>query len=384
MSKRETGRYVTISTVGEKCRAFIPHPLNPKPSINWSAELREGFDNALLAIGRLDGFSNLLPDPYLYNYIYVRKEAVLSSQIEGTQSSLSDLLQHESGHIPNVPLDDVKEVSNYVAALDYSINEVRKGMPVSLRLMRDAHRILLQGGRGSSKSPGEFRSSQNWIGGTRPGNAAHVPPPPTELINCLGDLEKFINDVPERTPALLKAGLAHAQFETIHPFLDGNGRIGRLLITLMLLSDRILTEPMLYLSLYFKQNRQEYYERLQKVRTDGDWEGWLGYFAKAVAYTSEQAVATAKSLSKIMESDKSALREKKYSSSLLIVLDSLSKKVICDAAALIRSTSISKPTVYSALRQLTELGIVSEETVDQQGKMFVYSKYMQILNDELG
>lgn len=384
MKKRETGRYVIISTVGEKCQAFVPHPLPPKPPIKWTSEFREEFDNALLAIGRLDGFSNLLPDPYLYNYIYIRKEAVLSSQIEGTQSSLSDLLQHESGHIPGVPLDDVIEVSNYVAAFNFGIKMIKQGMPISLRLLKEMHGILLQGGRGSSKSPGEFRTSQNWIGGTRPGNAAHVPPPPNELINCLGDLEKFINDVPVKTPALLKAGLAHAQFETIHPFLDGNGRIGRLLITLMLMSDKVLTEPMLYLSLYFKQNRQEYYERLQKVRTEGNWEGWLEYFAKAVTYTSEQAVVTAKSLSQLVETDISTLRGKKYSSNLLMVLEALSKKVICDASALIHSTNISKPTVYSALRHLTELGIVSEETVDQQGKMFVYTGYLQILNNELG
>jgi Fic family protein len=298
--------------VGEKAKAFIPAPLPPKPSINWTPDLRSKFDQALLALGRLDSISTFLPDISLFLYLYVRKEAVLSSMIEGTlyvrkeavlssmiegtQSSLSDLLLFELDMEPGVPLDDVREVSNYVAALDYGLKRLSEGFPLSLRLMKEMHAVLLSRGRGSNQTPGEFRRSQNWIGGTRPGNAAFVPPPAEQVLDCMGKLELFLHDQPEPTPALLKAALAHVQFETIHPFLDGNGRLGRLLITLLLWEQKMLREPMLYLSLYFKTHRQYYYELLNEIRLSGNWEAWLDFFAEAVIATATQAVDTARQL----------------------------------------------------------------------------------------
>ncbi len=247
MQRSHPGHYVTISTVGEQVRAFIPAPLPPVPAIDWSPALRDTYDRALLALGRLDSVSMLLPETSLFLYSYIRKEAVLSSQIEGTQSSLSDLLLFELDQLPGVPLDDVREVSNYVAALEYGLQRLADGFPLSLRLLREIHGVLLSKGRGSDRAPGEFRRSQNWIGGSRPGNAAFVPPPPEQVLECIGQLEFFLHDQTERTPALVKAALAHVQFETIHPFLDGNGRLGRLLITLLLCTEQVLHKPMLYL-----------------------------------------------------------------------------------------------------------------------------------------
>jgi len=263
---RESGRLVTVSTTGERVQAFIPHPLPPEPQIIWDDSLREAFSDGQMALGRLDSITNLLPNPYLFIYSYVRKEAILSSQIEGTQSSLSDLLLHEHGQIPGAPLDDVREVSRYVDALNHGIDRLREGFPLSLRLIREIHSVLLKEGRGSTKSSGEFKVSQNWIGGSRPGKATFVPTPPEYTVECMGALEKFFHDKPERVPPLEKAAMAHVQFETIHPFLDGNGRIGRLLITLILFAEGVLKEPLLYLSLYFKKNRTEYYNKLQGVR----------------------------------------------------------------------------------------------------------------------
>ncbi len=266
MKRMQQGQYEIVSTVGEHVRAFVPGPLPPSPPIDWSPALRQRFDDALVALGRLDSVTSLLPDVSLFLYTYVRKEAVLSSMIEGTQSSLSDLLLFEMEEQPGVPLDDVREVSNYVAAMDHGLARLRDGFPLSLRLLREVHRKLLADGRGCSRNPGEFRTSQNWIGGTHPGNATYVPPPPQQVTACMGALERFLNDQPESTSPLLKAALAHVQFETIHPFLDGNGRLGRLLITLILCERQVLRDPMLYLSLFFKTHRQAYYELLNRVR----------------------------------------------------------------------------------------------------------------------
>jgi Fic family protein len=237
----------------------------------------------------------------------VRKEAVLSSQIEGTQSSLSDLLLYEQKEMPGVPLEDVEEVSRYVAAVSHGVKRLREGFPLSLRLLREVHEVLLQTGRGSTKQPGEFRRSQNWIGGTRPGNARFVPPPPENLMQCLGDLEKFLHDDPVKTPTLIKAALSHVQFETIHPFLDGNGRVGRLLITLLLCAENAISEPTLYLSLYFKRHREIYYELLQKVRTTGAWEEWLLFFLEGVEETAEEAVSTATQILEIFAEDRARI-----------------------------------------------------------------------------
>ncbi len=296
MKRELQGKYVTISTVGETTQAFVPAPLPPHPPIDWTPELRSKFDQALLALGRLDSVSTLLPETLLFLYMYVRKEAVLSSMIEGTQSSLSDLLLFELDQVPGVPLDDVREVSNYVAALDHGLRLLEEGLPLSLRLIRQIDGVLRARVRGSSRTPGEFRRSQNWIGGTRPGTAAFVPPPAEDVLECMSKLELFLHDQAEPTPVLLKVALAHVQFETIHPFLDGNGRLGRLLITLLLCEQKMLREPLLYLSLYFKTHRQYYYELLNNVRLTGDWEAWLDFFADAVIFTATQAVETAQQL----------------------------------------------------------------------------------------
>lgn len=265
------GRKVIISTAGETAEAFLPPPLPPVPAIRMD-RLYGALEAANRALGRLDGVTSILPDAPLLLYMYVRKEALLSSQIEGTQSSLSDLLLFESEEVPGVPLDDVREVSNYVAAMDQGLARIREGFPLSLRLIREIHAMLLSKGRGSGKQPGEFRRSQNWIGGTRPGNAIFVPPPPERVSDLMADLETFIHAGRPEVPTLIKAGLIHVQFETIHPFLDGNGRLGRLLITFLLCAQGILTEPILYLSLYFKTHRRYYYDLLQQVRESGDWE----------------------------------------------------------------------------------------------------------------
>ena len=263
MKRKVTGSYVTANVAGEQIRAFIPHPLPPNPSLELNDQRQRLLERATLALGRLDSITLLLPDPDLFLYAYVRREAVLSSQIEGTQSSLAQLLLFELEEAPGVPLDDVTEVSNYVAALNHGMARMKEGFPLSNRLIREMHAILLSRGRGSEKSPGDFRRSQNWIGGTRPGNAHFVPPPPQNVEECMSALEHFLYDQGSPDPALIKAALAHVQFETIHPFLDGNGRIGRLLIAFILHHDHVLSQPLLYLSLYFKQHRSEYYRLLE-------------------------------------------------------------------------------------------------------------------------
>jgi Fic family protein len=293
MKRNLTGRYETTSVAGETVRAFIPNPLPPDPPLVLQGPIQLLLEQALLSLGRLDSVSTLLPDRSLFLYAYVRKEAVLSSQIEGTQSSLSDLLLFELEQAPGVPIDDVTEVSNYVAAMEYGLDRLKGGFPVSARLIREIHSKLLAGDRGSSKDPGEFRRSQNWIGGSRPGNAVFVPPPHTVVPNCISDLEQFIHEDPSSLPILIKAALVHVQFETIHPFLDGNGRVGRLLITFLLCHAGILREPLLYLSVYFKQNRDEYYRLLDIIRKEGDWEAWIMFFLEGIARTADSEVATA-------------------------------------------------------------------------------------------
>ena len=304
MKRAATGAYEKTSVTGEVVRAFVPHALPPKPPLDLTGPVRENLDRALLALGRLDGVSSLLPDVQLFLYTYVRKEAVLSSQIEGTQSTLSDLLLFELKEAPGVPLGDVVEVSNYVRAMEHVLRRLRGGFPISNRLIREIHEVLLSRGRGAGKAPGEFRRSQNWIGGTRPGNARFVPPLPQHVPDMMSALELFLHDRGSQASALVKAGLSHVQFETIHPFLDGNGRVGRLLITLLLCAEGILREPLLYLSLYFKRHRARYYELLDAVRREGDWETWMAFFADGVTETAEGAVATARQLVEIAERDR--------------------------------------------------------------------------------
>lgn len=381
MKRKLQGRYVVISTVGEKAQAFLPAPLPPRPPIDWTPELRSKFDQALLALGRLDSVSTLLPDTSLFLYMYVRKEAVLSSMIEGTQSSLSDLLLFELDQEPGVPLDDVREVSNYVAALGQGLRLLEEGLPLSLRLLREIHGVLLAKGRGSKQTPGEFRRSQNWIGGSRPGNAAFVPPPAVKVPACMSKLELFLHDQPEPTPVLLKAALAHVQFETIHPFLDGNGRLGRLLITLLLCERKVLREPMLYLSLYFKIHRQYYYELLNNVRLTGDWEAWLDFFAEAVAVTATQAVETAHQLLDLSTKDRDKISALgRAAASTLRVHRALMEHPIATSGSLVERTGITPATVNKALGHLEQLGIVKELTAQKRNRLFSYAGYIEIMS----
>ena len=381
MRRQLQGRYVTVSKAGEKVQAFVPAPLPPRPPIDWEPELRSKFDRALLALGRLDSVSTLLPDTALFLFMYVRKEAVLSSMIEGTQSSLSDLLLFDLDQEPSVPLDDAREVSNYVAALDHGLRLLESGFPLSLRLFREVHGVLLSKGRGSNQTPGEFRRSQNWIGGTRPGNAVFVPPPAEEVMECMSKLELFLHDQPEPTPALLKAALAHVQFETIHPFLDGNGRLGRLLITLLLCEQKVLRDPMLYLSLYFKTHRRYYYEMLNNVRLTGDWEAWLDFFAEAVIATATKSVETAQQLLDLSKRDQGMISGLgRAATSALRVHRALMERPISTSGWLVEKTGITPATVNKALSHLEKLGIVQELTARRRNRIFSYVAYLEIMS----
>ncbi|MFZ2444899.1 MAG: Fic family protein [Syntrophobacteraceae bacterium] len=379
--KRETGTYRVCSVSGETYQAYIPEPLPPVPPLRLNSEHHDLMEKANRALGRLDGMTLLLPDASLFLYFYVRKEALLSSQIEGTQSSFNDLLLYESDETPGAPLDDVREVSNYVAAMNHGLSRLRGGFPLSLRLIREIREILLSKGRGSDKGPGEFRRTQNWVGGTRPGNAVFVPPPPESLTDCLGALEKFLHNDPVPTPLLIKAALAHVQFETIHPFLDGNGRLGRLLITFLLCAEGALTEPILYLSLYFKTHRSQYYDWLQKVRIDGDWEGWLGFFLTGVMETAEQATQSARQILKLFEADRAKIQTlKKAAGSALRVHQLLEAKPLLMIPHAAKALGLTVPTITQSLENLQRLGIVKEITGKKRGRTFAYSGYLNILN----
>ena len=381
MRRKPQGEYITVSTVGEKVKAFVPKPLPPVPPIDWSPDFRDRFDQALMALGRLDSVTSLLPDTSLLLYMYIRKEAVLSSMIEGTQSSLSDLLLFELDEEPSVPFDDVREVSNYVNALDHGLQRMNDGFPLSLRLLKEIHGILLSKGRGSDRTPGEFRRSQNWIGGTRPGNAYFVPPPPAKVLDCMGKLELFLHDRPEKTPALLKAALAHVQFETIHPFLDGNGRLGRLLITLVLCERKALHEPMLYLSLYFKTHRSFYYELLNKVRLTGDWEAWLDFFAEAVIETANQAVDTAQRVFQLADQDRDLIGSLgRAAESALKIHKAMLERPLATSGWLVEKTGLTAATVNKALTNLERLSILEELTAQKRNRVFGYEKYIEIMN----
>ena len=384
MRRPPPGSYVEIATAGERVRAFVPAPLPPDPPVVWSPALRRRFDDALVALGRLDAITAHLPNASLLLYSFVRKEAVLSSQIEGTQSSLADLLLYEIDEQPGVPVDDAREVSRCVAALENGLSALRGGLPVSMRLLRGMHEVLLSHSGGRGKTPGEVRRSQVWIGGTRPGNAVFVPPPVQALAECLASFERFLNDQPEPTPPLLKAGLAHVQFETIHPFLDGNGRLGRLLIVLQLVADGVLREPMLYPSLFFKTHRVLYYELLNEVRLRGDWERWLDFFAEGVQVSATQAVATANALLALVNADRQRIAGlARAAGSALAVHQALQRQPIATAAALVKATALTAPTVNKSLAHLERLGVVAELTNRQRGRVFSYRRYVDELAAEL-
>jgi len=380
IEERKPGTFVTTSVGGESVRAFVPSPLPPDPPVRFEG-LYGLLEDANRALGRLDGVTSILPDTPLFLYMYVRKEALLSSQIEGTQSSLSDLLLFESHEAPGVPLDDVQEVSNYVAAMTYGLERLRDGFPLSLRLIREIHGVLLESGRGSTRQPGEFRRSQNWIGGTRPGNALYVPPPPNQVMEAMGDLENFVHAGTPDLPLLVKAALVHLQFESIHPFLDGNGRLGRLLITFMLCANRALKEPILYLSLYFKSHRQQYYDLLQRVREQGDWEAWLEFFLTGVKETSDQATETARQILALFEKDRIRIEALgRPAASALRLHQYLQTRPLTTVPAAVSELSLSPPTVRKSVGHLVELGIVRETTGRQRGRLFVYDGYLGILN----
>ncbi len=382
MNRGETGTYELTSAGGEAVRAFVPSPLPPTPPILLDGGLQPVLEAAVLALGRLDGVSSLLPDKSLFLYSYVRKEAVLSSQIEGTQSSLSDLLLFELDEVPGVPLDDVVEVSNYVAALDYGLARLREGFPLSNRLIREIHGVLMSRGRGSSKDPGEFRRSQNWIGGSRPGNAVFVPPPHTTLPDCMGALEQFLHADNDGLPVIVRAGLAHVQFETIHPFLDGNGRVGRLLITLMLCHAGVLHDPLLYLSLYLKERRQDYYRLLDQVRRDGDWEAWLAFLLEGVRMTATGAVTTAQRLAALFAEDRAHIERKgRRAGSAIRVHDAIKARPILSMSEICRATALSFPAASSAMDLLVEMSIARELTGKQRNRLFVYDRYLAMLNE---
>ncbi len=382
MRRGLAGRYEKATVGGEQVRAFIPHPLPPTPLLELSNSRQRLLERAILALGRLDSITLLLPDPSIFIYAYIRREAVLSSQIEGTQSSLADLLLFELEEAPGVPLDDVAEVSSYVSALEHGMARMQDGFPLSNRLIREMHSELLSRGRGSEKSPGEFRRTQNWIGGTRPGNAHFVPPPSIHVEDCMADLERFLHD--EHTPysTLVKAALAHVQFETIHPFLDGNGRIGRLLIAFILHHGGLLAKPMLYLSLYFKQHRAEYYRLLDLVRAEGDWEAWLDFFLEGVQDTASNAVNTAQRLVELFKDD--AIRVQsvgRAASSTLRVFDALRQRPITTLNDIGVRAGISFPTASQGIDRLIKLGIVREVTGGRRNRIFAYDGYLAILNE---
>jgi Fic family protein len=375
------GKYVNKSLQGETVKAFVPPPLPPVPPVDLT-RFQVLLEQANQAIGRLDGLTSLMPDVSLLLYTYVRKEAVLSSQIEGTQSSLSDLLLFENDEAPGAPIEDVQEVSNYVAAMNYGLERIRSGFPLSLRLIREIHEVLLSKGRGSSKQPGEFRRSQNWIGGSRPGNAAFVPPPPELLDECLGQFELFLHDEGTGLPLLIRAGLVHVQFESIHPFLDGNGRLGRLLITFLLCAQGALREPILYLSLYFKTNRAAYYELLDRVCAKGDWEAWIDFFLIGVRDTAEQAAAAAREILDLFNQDQKKIETLgRPAASVLRVFQHMQRNPIVAIPSTAKRIGISAPTVAKSLGHMMDLGILQETTGRERHRIFIYKRYLDILNE---
>ena len=375
--------YVISTTTGERVRAFIPPPLPPRLTPVDMEAIQGVLAEANQAVGRLDGMTAHLPDLNMFLYSYVRKEAVLSSQIEGTQSSLSDLLLYENAEVPGVPLDDVQEVSNYVSALNHGLKRMKKGFPISLRLIREIHKVLLSKGRGSHAQPGEFRRSQNWIGGTRPGNAVYVPPPPEYLMECMGQLEMFIHQESPRLPLLVRTGLAHAQFESIHPFLDGNGRVGRLLITFMLCAEGVLAEPVLYLSLFFKKNRPLYYDRLTRTRDGSGWIEWLDFFLQGVRDTANQAARTASNIDKLFRKDRERIEASgRTALSTSVVYRYAQMNPLFSIKNAVKHTKVSFPTVSSAVDRMIDEGILRESSGKRRGRLFLYEKYLGLLNQE--
>lgn len=381
MERGIQGKLLKCSVTSECYEAYIPNNLPPKPEIDIQS-VSSLLEKANQAIGALNGVISTVPDSAIINYMYVRKEALLSSQIEGTQSTLDDLLKYESNQTQGIPVEDASEVSSYVAALNYGINKINEGFPLALRLIREIHAILLTNSRGNTKLPGEFRSSQNWIGGTRPGNARFVPCPPDKLLDILSELEKFIN-IDDNIPTLVKAALIHVQFETIHPFLDGNGRLGRLLITFFLCVKGLLKSPFLYLSLFFKKNRSLYYEYLNNVRYHGDWESWIKFFLEGIIETSNDARETIVQIQKLFSEDEKKLETLgKAKVSAKTVFAQFEQKPMLTVAEIENKIKLSRPTIISSINRLIDLGIISNTSEKKWGQTYAYSQYIDLLKPE--
>jgi Fic family protein len=376
------GTFTAVATGPDGYAAFVPRPLPPDPPLTIDGPIQQLLDRANQALGRLDGMTVLLPDPDTLLYTYVRKEAVLSSQIEGTQSSLSDLLLFENDAVPGVPVEDARETSNYIVAMRHGLESIeQQRLPLSSRLLRDVHAILMHDARGGDKAPGSFRRVQNWLGGTRPQNARFVPPPANLVPDAMSDLERFLHDEAAPQPLLIKAALAHAQFETIHPFLDGNGRVGRLLITLLLCTEGVLSRPLLYLSLYFKRHRDIYYERLQRVRTHGEWEPWLAFFLEGVAEVAQETTDTTRNVVRMVERDRQTVaRLGRAAGSASQLYELAVKRVVVTPQMATAATTLSGPPIYAALRRLEDGGILREITGRQRGRVYVYDEYLALLN----
>lgn len=380
MNNRATGKLVEISVTGDTAQAFIPDPL--PPIVALGTDLTQLHNEAIHAVGALSGAAPFFPDKDLLLYHYIRKEAVLSSQIEGTQSSLSDLLLYEHKLIPGVPLDDIEEVSSYVAALNHGIGRLKAGMPISNRLIREIHGILLATGRGSGMTPGEFRRSQNWIGGAIPSRAVHVPPPPSAVEDCMADLERYIHSPEARQMPLLAAAFSHVQFETIHPFLDGNGRLGRLLITLILVDSGLLSEPLLYMSLYFKSRRADYYRLLNGVRMDSGWLPWVDFFLRGARDTARQAVAVATRVAAQVHTDQERISHLGRSAPKAnIVFGAMRKRMVAEISQIHAETGLAVNTVTSALEELITIGIIEELTGRKRDRVFAYKRLLEILGE---
>ncbi len=380
MDKNRAG--ITI-TQRESYKAFIPKALAPKPPLKIDSETIEMLSKADTAIGRLSGISETLPNPNLFVAMYVRKEAVLSSQIEGTEASLEDVLEYESENRPKTLANDVSEVVNYVRAMNYGLKRLNE-LPLSLRLIKEIHAELMEGVRGVGKNPGEFRRTQNWIGpkGCTLKNARFIPPPPHEMARALGDLEKYMHSG-LTYPLLMECGLIHFQFETIHPFLDGNGRIGRLLITFFLCFKGILKKPLLYLSHYFKQNRLEYYDRLMAVRDRGDFEAWIKFFLKGVFYVADEACETSHKIVNLQIEDKNRINKLyRKSSKAGILHEKLLDRPIVSIKDIAKMMGVTFPTANDMCAKLVKLNILKEITGKSRSRMFAYKNYLEILKQE--
>jgi Fic family protein len=379
---RATGQTLRRTVAGEEVATFVPYPLPPRnPGLNADDELAAPIRRAEQALARLEVAGEMVPSLDWFIYAFVRKEAVISSQIEGIQATLMDLFEHEAKTTPRVACDDVHEVCNYLDAIKYARAQIKsaRGLPLSIRLLNEAHRRLMRRVRGANKQPGEIRRSQNWIGGTRPGNAVFVPAPPEELTALLTDLEKYLH-TKNGLPPLVRIGLAHVQFETIHPYLDGNGRIGRLLITLLLEHWKLLSAPLLYLSLFFKRHRPEYYRLLGEVRRTGDWEAWIAFFLEGVATTADEAVIAAREVCALVANDRQRLMAAPGASVMAIrLIDRLPIHPVVTIPTVVKLLNTTKPTAGKAVQLLETLGVLTETTGKQRDRTFAYTSYLEKL-----